>query len=213
MSVISAGIFTTAFRSQNIVSSQSEAYLFVHELTQFLNLRGGDCRRALENVTLPPPNTEAPLTLRVNNLRGLTTVQSGTIVSGTPDAARVVVRNLTLSTNNALPNQMPITVNGQNLFLSYVNVRLELEYWDEGRMVPLSPQNFVLPVYVDGGGVIRECQVALSSADLCAGVGGVYDSATNSCLPETKCYSQGAYVVVNCESSVPGYSSNTCVNK
>ncbi|HRO68680.1 MAG TPA: hypothetical protein PL182_13995 [Pseudobdellovibrionaceae bacterium] len=197
MSLVSVGVATGIYglmSSQKGMVNRIDAGEFAGGLARSMTEKIS-CSSHLNGIATPSDWTN----LTIPNYQGYGGVNGqalgpGTVLSGTAANPSLRVAGMQWRMKPGVPSQT-VVINGVSKARTTMQVRLDLESTEGGRVVPLPSREVEFTVLRDGANQVSGCEGEPSMEDACKGLGTTYDPVTGTCLPDKEeCVMRGSYV-------------------
>lgn len=196
----------------NLSSSQAEfelkneGLLFLNGLSSAFLGNQTFCSQAVAGRSIGGAGGSGQTPFQITNYTGFaangTTIEAGSLISGTATNPRLRVRSLMIEPNPNVPD-VDVMRSGVALKRKVARMTATVEYRraSQGDFVPMKEWVVDFPVYTDAAGTMQSCFLAMEPADVCQMVGATL--LGNVCQPDFQCQVKGSYVISTC---TPAYS-------
>jgi len=204
--VIVTGLFAMSLvglkKSQSEFEDKNDALLFMNGLTSYLMGNQQSCSNAINNQYLPAPGAPA-VPFQINGYNGYGfgggTLTAGSVISGSSANARTRIQSMSIGAKTGVPDVV-VRSNGNNYTRRVATISIVLEksnHDNQMTFTPLPTKYIEFPVYINGAGIMSQCQLEMQPADVCQMIGATLTS-NGACKPAAQCQIKGAYVVSSC---------------
>ncbi|MBX3041270.1 MAG: prepilin-type N-terminal cleavage/methylation domain-containing protein [Bdellovibrionaceae bacterium] len=203
MSLVSVGVASAIYglmTSQKGIMNRIDAGEFTGALARSMTEKMS-CSSYLNGT--PTPADWTPLT--IPNYRGYGgsggALGPGTVLGGTAANPTMWVQNMQWRMKPGIPAET-VVVDGEPKARTIMQVRIELNTREAGRVSPLPAREVEFVVLRNAANQVSDCEGTPSMEDACKALGTTYDPATASCLPgKEECIMRGTYINSYCNST------------